>query len=123
MNRVKLAVLSLVLGSGVSLAGECVRPEVPSLPDGGSASMEDMLAGQKAVKTFQTANLEYMSCLERDMKKAEEATLKGSKDEMEAAQSNYQAAVERYNAAVSQEEEVAGQFNTEIREYKAANPG
>ena len=45
MNRVKLAVLSLVLGSGVSLAGECVRPEVPSLPDGGCVSMEDMLAG------------------------------------------------------------------------------
>ena len=30
---------------------------------------------------------------------------------------------EEYNSAVSKEEDVAGQFNTEIREYKAANPG
>ena len=43
-----------------------------------------------------------------------------AKDEATAA---YNKAVEMYNAAVSAEEEVAGQFNTEIREYKAANPG
>jgi len=28
----------------------------------------------------------------------------------------------KYNAAVSNEEEVAGAFNTAIRAYKAANP-
>ena len=43
--------------------------------------------------------------------------------ERAAAKVAYDKAVETYNAAVSKEEEVAGQFNTEIREYKAANPG
>ena len=35
----------------------------------------------------------------------------------------HQEGVDAYNAAVSAEEDVAGRFNTEIREYKAANPG
>jgi hypothetical protein len=46
-----------------------------------------------------------------------------SDEEKAAAQETYQKGVDAYNAAVSKEEEVAGQFNTEIREYKAANPG
>jgi hypothetical protein len=31
--------------------------------------------------------------------------------------------VAAYNEAVSAEEALAGQFNTEIREFRAANPG
>ena len=55
---------------------------------------------------------------------AEAAALESSsEDDKKAAQTTYQEAVDAYNAAVSQEEEIAGQFNTEIREYKAANPG
>ena len=80
--------------------------------------MEDMLAGQKAVKTFQTANLEYMKCLEPALAEAEAAVKAGEEGAAEA----YQSAQDTYNAAVSAEEAVAGQFNTEIREYKAANP-
>ena len=81
-----------------------------------------MLEGQKSVKTFQTANLEYMACLEEGMKAAEEAAKNAPDGEKEATQATYDKAVEAYNSAVSKEEEVAGQFNTEIREYKAANP-
>ena len=105
------------------VAGECCSPAAPTLPDGANASMEEMLAGQKAVKDFQTANLEYMSCLEKDISAAEEATLKAADEEKEAATAAHREALDSYNAAVSKEEEVDGQFNTEIREYKAANPG
>jgi hypothetical protein len=65
-----------------------------------------------------------MGCLEKEFTAAEAAVLEGTSDEdKEAAQATYQKAIDAYNAAVSKEEEVAGQFNTEIREYKAANPG
>ena len=122
MQRFKIAVLGLALGSSMSLAGECTKPEAPTMPDGASASMEDMLNGQKSVKTFQTTNMDYMKCLEQEFTAAEAAGLQGSDEEKEAAKSTYDKAIAAYNAAVSQEEEVAGQFNTEIREYKAANP-
>lgn len=119
MNRIKLALLGLALGSTVTVAGECVAPEKPTVPDGGSSSMEQMLAGQKAVKVFQTANLEYMACLEPQIEAARAASEAGT----DGAEATYKQLEESYNDAVSKEEEVAGKFNTEIREYKAANPG
>lgn len=120
MKSIKLALLCLALGSAVTFAGECTPPEVPSLADGSTASMDDMLAGQKAVKAFQAANLEYMGCLDPQIAAAAEAaTADSATDADKAAVKQLE---ELYNAAVSAEEELAGQFNTEIREYKAANP-
>ncbi len=119
MNYLKLAVLGLALGSAGAFANDCEAPQVPALPDGASSSMDDMLTGQKAVKTFQAANLEYMSCVDEQIKAAEQAA--GEEPSAEATEA-VGALQEQYNAAVSQEEELAGQFNTEIREYKAANP-
>lgn len=124
MNTLHTAVLALVIGSANVMADDCNGPEAPSLPDGTTASMEDMLTGQKAVKAYQTANLDYMGCLEKVFTAAEAAALESdSEGEKEASQATYQEAVDAYNAAVSEEEEVAGQFNTEIRAYKEANPG
>ena len=122
MNIKLIAILALVLGSTVSNA-ECVGPEAPVLPDGGTSALQDMISGQQAVKTFQAANIEYMACLEKAFTAAEAAAKEGTDEEKKAATATYDQAVEAYNSAVSQEEEVAGQFNTEIREYKAANPG
>ena len=124
MKTIQYTVLALALGSSASMANDCSGPDAPSLPDGATASMEDMLAGQKAVKAYQAANLEYMGCLEKAFTAAEAAALESTSEEgKKTAQDTYQKAVDAYNAAVSQEEEIAGQFNTEIREYKAANPG
>jgi len=119
MNKIKLGILGLALGCSVNAAAECVAPEKPSLPDGGSATMEQMLGGQKAVKEFQSANLEYMACLEPQIAAARTELEAGAKD----AADTIKQLEASYNDAVSVEEEVAGQFNTEIREYKAANPG
>lgn len=117
MNIIKNTALALALGSTSALAADCEMPAAPALPDGASSSMEQMLEGQKAVKAFQAANLDYMKCLEPAMAAASAATEAGE----EGAAENYKALEEQYNGAVSVEEEVAGQFNTEIREYKAAN--
>lgn len=123
MNKLTLSLLGLTLVSSQAFA-ECTSPEAPSLPDGATASMEDMLAGQKAVKTFQAANVAYMKCLEEGFTAAEEVAKNGTTDEEKAAaQAEYTQGIDAYNDAVSKEEEVAGQFNVEIREYKAANPG
>ncbi len=117
------AVMVLVLtASGPLLAAECINPEAPSLPKGAKASMEQMLDGQKAVKAFQSANIEYMNCLEKQFMDAEARAKEGTEDERAAAQAEYANALEAYNTAVSREESVAGQFNTEIRAYKEANP-
>lgn len=121
MKYLKITVLSLALGSVGAQAQDCTAPELPTIPDGSSASMDDMLAGQKAVKAFQAANLEYMNCLDPHISAAQAKAQ--AEDATEDDMAAIKALEEQYNSAVSREEEVAGQFNTEIREYKAANPG
>jgi hypothetical protein len=121
MNLKSILTLTLALGSTVSMA-DCAAPVVPALPDGGTSSMQDMIAGQNAVKTFQAENIDYMACLEKVFTEAEATSQEGSDEEKAAATAVYDEAFNEYNNAVSREEEVAGQFNTEIREFKAANP-
>ena len=91
------------------------------MPDGATASLDDMLAGQKAVKAFQASNTEYMKCLEDAFNAAEvNATDSADAATRAIAQAEYNESIEAYNAAVSVEEEVAGAFNVELRAYKAA---
>jgi hypothetical protein len=121
MNVFRLALLGLALTSSASMANDCTAPDMPTAPDGVTSTMEQMLEGQKAVKTFQAANMEYMSCL--DPMLAEATTTAKAKGATDAEMDTQKALEAQYNSAVSQEEEVAGQFNTAIRAYKVANPG
>ncbi|NQY03552.1 MAG: hypothetical protein HRT76_09875 [Halieaceae bacterium] len=122
MKKSAAIVASLMLAAGAQ-AQECSAPEAPTLPAGESSSMEQMLEGQKAVKTYQAANLEYMACLETVFTDAEKAAKEGPDDGKTAAQKTYKEAMDAYNEAVAKEEAVAGDFNAQIRAYKAANPG
>lgn len=121
MKKFQLAILglALALGSVMSLADDCVAPDAPQVAEGEDSTLEQMLATQKAVKTFQEANLAYMACLEPKLAAAEAEAKEG----VDGAADSYMQIQESYNSAVSQEEEVAGKFNTEIRDYKTANPG
>lgn len=66
--------------------------------------------------------MEYMHCLERSYTAAKaHAKASESAGERASANAEYNASIDAYNAAVSAEETVAGGFNIELREYKAAN--
>ncbi|MEP0201046.1 MAG: hypothetical protein ABJ084_12265 [Halioglobus sp.] len=121
MKSIKSTLLALSLVATPAMALDCDMPEAPTMPDGASSTMEDMLEGQKAVKAFQAANIDYMACVEKAMNTAETAAQAASDGDKATSEEAYNQLVETYNAAVSVEEEVAGQFNSEIREYKAAN--
>jgi hypothetical protein len=119
-NFIKTAMIGLALSSAVSMADECAVPAAPALPDGATASLEEMLAGQKAVKEYQAANSGYRTCLEPQVSAAEVAAA-GDSPGPELVETLKQLN-DNYNSSVSTEEELAAQFNTELREYKAANP-
>ncbi|MEM6543386.1 MAG: hypothetical protein AAF991_09570 [Pseudomonadota bacterium] len=101
---------------------DCTPPIKPSLPDGATATMQDMLKGQNAVKDYQARNMDYMRCLQTHIDK-EGTTVSRSLDSATRAiaLTNHGRANTAYNAAVSAEEEVAGDFNIELREFKAVN--
>lgn len=121
MNKLKLPAIALAfaMGSTASIAEECVAPTaVPTVPEGATSTMEQMLEGQKAVKAFQADNMAYLLCMDPKLAAAQEDVVAGSEEAVAAAEKLQ----ESYNAAVSREEALASQFNTAIREYKAANP-
>ncbi|WP_439133159.1 hypothetical protein [Pseudomaricurvus sp.] len=120
MNPIKIALLCLVMGSSYSFA-ECSNPTAPEMPNGSTASMDEMLAGKAAVSAFQKENATYLECIGKEME-AIKATLKeGSKEDMAAAQKNFTELADTYNQAVTAEETLAGKFNTEIRAFKEAS--
>ncbi|MCB1706270.1 MAG: hypothetical protein KDI17_15505 [Halioglobus sp.] len=121
MNTIiKLALFGLALSTAPSFADDCTAPAAPTLPDGATASLEEMLAGQKAVKDYQAANSEYRACLDPKVTAAQTAAA-GDSPGPELVEA-LQKLNDDYNASVSEEEKVAEQFNTELREYKEANP-
>jgi len=67
MRLVSLAVLCAVVGTPVFA---CERPSAPtSIPDGATASKEDMLAAKKAVDAFKMSTEEYLACEKSGAKK------------------------------------------------------
>lgn len=120
MHVFKIALAALALSSAPIFAADCTAPSKPGAVDGTTASYDQMVAGQQAVKAFQADNTTYMACLDPMISAAGDAA------KADGASKGDMAAVKEleglYNAAVSMEEEVAGEFNTALRAYKAANP-
>lgn len=121
-RAIALIAAAVLTAPALTAAEDCSAPLRPELPDGATASHDAMLAGQQAVRTFQKANMHYMKCLERAFEAAREPSSRPGMDEGERARARraYDAATAAYNAAVSAEDEVAGRFNVELREYRAA---
>ncbi|MDX1515835.1 MAG: hypothetical protein R3288_03290 [Woeseiaceae bacterium] len=109
-------VFAVFLAMLLPAAHACDYPERADIPNGGSATKEQMLEGQRSVKAFMAAMEEYLDCIE-----AEEArTIESMPDISEEERANRQAALtKKHNAAVDDMELVAARFNEAVRAYKA----
>lgn len=97
---------------------DCTYPQPPSqLPDGSTATLAEMLAAQKVVKSYNEEMTAYLSCikLERDSRVAQagDKLTKQQKQEMEAIE------IQKNNAAVDQLHSVADRFNAQVKIFKA----
>jgi hypothetical protein len=89
----------------------CTFPDEVDMPDGTTASEEEMLAGRDAVQQYMATMNEYLSCLD------EESTAVPEEETPEQKQMH----VARHNAAVEQMETLAADFNEQLRAYKSRN--
>ena len=115
MNKtIRIAVATLAFSALPALA--CDYPQRADIPNGATASKEEMLAGQAAVKAYMSAMEEYLACIEKD----EVDTLAAMQDITDEERTNREAALtKKYNAAVEEMELLAARFNEEVRAYKA----
>lgn len=99
---------------------DCTAPPAPqNIPDGNTATMQQMLAGQKAVQAYNAATNAYLDCLKDEHQAALAAAGEKATDDQKAKLDQIETT--KHNAAVDQLKGVADNFNEQIRIFKAKN--
>jgi hypothetical protein len=97
---------------------DCPYPPAPAkLPDGATATLEDMLAGQKTVKEYEKAINDYNACIDKGLDDAIKQA--GDKLKPEQKQDMQRVEAQKHNAAVDQLQAVADRFNEQVKVFKA----
>src|SRR5262245_10098945 len=138
--------VSLALGATTALAAvaalaavpafaDCSYPAAPDhLPDGNTATIQEMVDGQKTVKADNDRMNANLNCLKREhddavTKLAPAAGAKQTDDEKKAMDDRKKAMdaieIQKHNAAIDQLQSVADRFNEQVRVFKkkAADSG
>ena len=111
INRTTFALLILALGLAPLANAACNYPAELQIPDGKTATQEEITAASAGVKKY-LADLEtYTACLDAE---AAALPVEQQTEEVKALH------VKRYNAAVDAMDAAAASFNTQLRAFKAA---
>jgi hypothetical protein len=117
MKVLSVLAATAALSAGAAYA-DCPYPSSPDkLPDGASATLQDMLAGQKAVADYNKAINDYVACIDKEL---DEAIIKaGDKLKPEQKADMQRVEAQKHNAAIDQLQSVADRFNEQVKVYKA----
>ena len=118
MNKIMKSVVSVAILFMAQGALACDYPNRVDLPDGTTASKDDMIAAQKDVKAYMASMDEYLGCIEGD--EAVAVLSLGDVDE-DTKRQRADMFNKKYNAAVEQMNLVAEEFNIQVRAYKDIN--
>ncbi|HYL72350.1 MAG TPA: hypothetical protein VEY89_13705 [Candidatus Dormibacteraeota bacterium] len=117
MKPLPVLAAAAALAAGAAYA-DCPYPAAPDkLPDGASATMQEMLAGQKAVGEYNKAISDYNACIDKELGDA--VARGGDKLKPEHKADMQRIANQKHNAAIDQLQSVADRFNEQVKIYKA----
>lgn len=89
------------------LTGQCKVPEIPNIPNGSIDSLDVMVDGQTAIRKFMSESETYLECLSEII------------DDHDLDDEQHSAAVREHNQMVGVMEDVAEDFNKQVRIFKA----
>ena len=112
MTRKAITGLIVILASPFALA--CEYPATPHIPDGASASKDDLLTAKADVQDYIAAVDEYLNCIESAEKEAVAAMDNPSPEELQRRDEMLN---KKFDAANEQKVLVGEQFNQQIRAY------
>jgi hypothetical protein len=116
--HIAAAVLAFAVMVSGTAAAECLYPATPaSVPDGKTATEEEMMTGMRAVKEYNTQVTAYLNCL--DMQMQTDITAAGAEAPPETVAQIKGIAAKRHNAAIEALEAHAARFNEQVKAYKA----
>ena len=116
MKKTTSILITTAMLLAVQSAFACDYPTKPdTLPDGNSASKEEMLAGVKMINQYQEKMSTYLDCIEADQVVAMQRI---DEEDSEGRERSKELFNQKYNAAVDEQTMVVEQFNAQIRAYK-----
>ncbi len=116
MNKITYSIIAALTLMAAPLASACDYPQRVGVPDGSTATKEQMIEGQRGIKDYIAAMEAYLACIEA----AEQETVANlSETDDEAQQQRIGMFNKKYNAAVEEMNLVAEEFNVQVRAYKA----
>ena len=113
------------LSAGTAYA-DCSYPPPPDhLPDGNTATLQEMVDAQKAVKEYDKAINAYVACIQLERNDATAKLAKpGDKptaEQKKAMDDMERVEIQKHNAAIDQLQSIADRFNEQVKVYKAKN--
>ena len=118
MNTLIKTAASVALLFAAQGALACDYPQRIDVPNGANATKDEMIVGQKGVKTYMASMEAYLACIESD----EAAAVLGMGDvDEDSKRQREEMFNKKYNAAVEEMNLVAEEFNMQVRAYKDRN--
>ena len=108
------AALLLLLSTSFALA--CDYPERPAIPDGNTATKDELLAAKGAIQEFMAAVDGYLQCIENEEQSAIAALDNPSPEEIQRRDEMLN---KKFDAANDEKALLGEQFNQQIRLYNA----
>jgi len=111
MNSLRIVFAMAACGASATTLA-CDYPTLVAIPDGETASMEELITAQASVKDYMGGMEAYLTCVNEEL----EAAGDDAPGEFKAIMVN------RHNTAVTEMEAVAASFNEQVSAYREAHP-
>ena len=109
----------LVLAGTPVFAADCVEPYAPAIPNGTTATKDQMLNTQDEVKAFIKASDNYQECILLDIQTQKAALARDQKTIDQGVVDRATASIDRNQR---EKERVGAEYNVAVRAYAAAHP-
>ncbi len=116
MKKISKISVASVLMFATSLAIACDYPERPGIPDGSTASKEELLAAKDSIQQFMADVDAYLQCIENEESAAAAELDNPSPEEIQRREDMLN---KKFDAANEEKALLGEQFNQQIRLYNA----
>lgn len=115
--KMRIAATLVLMGLTAVANAECLYPRAPTnVPDGRTATEEEMVKGMKAVKDYNAQVTAYLNCL--DMQMQTDLSAVPADAPPETVEQIKAINAKRHNAAVEELEAHAARFNEQVKAFK-----
>jgi hypothetical protein len=109
-----------LIGSATIAMQSCALPGAPAVPNGTTASLSQMKIARNEFQAYDAATNSYVNCVDAAIDHIAHTT--GSQSPQPEVEALRSFGMRAHNTAIDQETAYVGQFNEQLRAYKAKHP-